>query len=205
MVPSRNNTFIVETVGYLFAANMILNGIWLIVFVQEKRSMFILAWFVNVGLLYTCVSIMMVSCRAELSMFEAIVIRSGFSIYSGWVTAAVVLNTFFVIKSWKHPDVAADDFKAVKEEEDLKETSLGVKTLYLVTLIYIALSLEELNPLYGLILFWVLKAINVNQQKNEPIANTTSFLLKAYLPIWIGILGYSIYQKMEGNKRGLFM
>ena len=184
---------------------MILNGIWLIVFVQEKKWLFLLADIIIVALLYTCISIMMMSCRADLNTFEAIVIRSCFSIYAGWVTAATVLNTFFVIKSWKHPVIDDDSFKQVKDEEDQKETNLGVKVLYFVTLIYTALSFEELNPLYGLVLFWVLKAINVNQQKNEPVANTTSFLLRAYLPVWVVILGYSVYQKMEGNKRGLFL
>ena len=163
MVSGRNDQFLYSEVGYWFLANMMLNGIWLIVFVRDSKWMFLLAELVNAALLYTCVTIMALSCRAELNTFEAIVIRSGFSLYAGWVTAANVLNIFFAIKSWKSPSVEDDDFKAIKEEADAAESSLTAKALWFCALLYTAVSIEELNPVYGLVFIHVLKAIEVAQ------------------------------------------
>ena len=113
MVPDRNDTFIYSEMGYWFLANMMLNGFWLLIFVRDNKWTFLLSEFVDAALLFTCIVIMMMSCRAELNTFEAIVIRSGFSLYSGWVTAANVLNIFFTLKSWKSPSVNDDDYKSV--------------------------------------------------------------------------------------------
>ena len=146
----------------------------------------------------------MLADRTKLNTFEAIIIRSGFSIYSGWVTAATTLNFLFVYKSQKSPSVGDDGYEKVQEEADNAETSLSIKVLYFVTVLYSAFSAYELNPLYGLILIWTLKAIGSNQKdSNVPVANTCSLLVKVYGVIWLGITGFSIYEKIQGVKRGL--
>ena len=204
MAPHRNDEFIYVQVGYWFLANMILNGLWLIVFVRDNKWTHLLSEVINLALLATCLRIMMLSCRAELTTFEAIIIRTGFSLYSGWVTAANVLNIFFVIKSWKSPSVEDDEYTAIKEEADKGETSLAVKALYIVFVIYAAISIEELNPAYGIVLLWVYRAIQVGQDKIPSITNTAGLLLKIYGVLWFGIVGYSVYEKTQGTKRGLF-
>lgn len=35
MVPTRNDTFIFEEIGYQFAANMVINGLWLCLFMTN--------------------------------------------------------------------------------------------------------------------------------------------------------------------------
>ena len=192
MVPTRNDTLIFSQIGYWFLANMLLNGFWLIIYTQDNKLAFLLGLIVITALNYTCFTIMMMSCRVELNTMEIIVIRGAFSIYSGWVTAANVVNIFQTLKSWKNPTILDDDFKNVKEEADKAETSLSVKAMYIVVLFYTAFSIYELNPLFGLILIWVLKAIQ-DSPSNESVTDTASLLLKVYPVIWLGILGFSIY------------
>lgn len=85
-------------------------------------------------------------------MFEAIVIRSGFSLYAGWVTAATVLNFFFVQKSWNNPSLAEDggddNFAKLGSmlgdvEKELKETAFAVKTAWFCVVLYTAISFYE--------------------------------------------------------------
>ena len=113
---------------------MILNVLWLLVFVRDNKWAFMFSTIINFALLYTCVFIMMISCRTELNMFEAIVIRTCFSLYAGWVTAACVLNVFFTLKSWKKSSISDDDFKNVEEEAEKAESYLTVKALWIVDL-----------------------------------------------------------------------
>ena len=161
MVTGRNDHFIYTEIGYWFLANMMLNGVWLIFFVRDSKWMFVFAELINAALLATCITIMALSTRADLNLFEAIVIRTGFSLYSGWVTAANVLNIFFIIKSWKVPNVDDYELKGVKEEADQAESSLTCKVLWLCALIYAGVTFEELNPVYGLVFIHVLIAIGV--------------------------------------------
>lgn len=49
-------------------------------------------------LLVTCIWILMLSTRNKVNTFEFITLRCGFSIYSGWVTAATILNIAIVLK-----------------------------------------------------------------------------------------------------------
>ena len=143
MVPDRTDSFIFGQVGYTFFANMILNVLWLLVFVRDNKWAFMFSTIINFALLYTCVFIMMISCRTELNMFEAIVIRTCFSLYAGWVTAACVLNVFFTLKSWNKSSISDDDFKNVEEEAEKAESYLTVKALWIVVIIYTAFSFEE--------------------------------------------------------------
>ena len=51
-----------------------------------------------VWMLATNIYIMMVSDRTTVNVTEWIGLRGGFSIYSGWVTAATILNATFLLK-----------------------------------------------------------------------------------------------------------
>lgn len=121
MVPDRNNEFIFNQIEYYFLANMFLNGIWLIVWTQDSAKAFIAGTVIIIALLYTCFYIMMLSCRTELTTFEAVIIRGGFSIYAGWVTAATSLNFIYVKKASDSPawivneDENDDKFQPEKE------------------------------------------------------------------------------------------
>ena len=76
--------------------------------------------------------------------------RGGFSVYSGWVTAATILNVSFVLKSWgmEDPNIPY-----------LDEEQLTTIVLWVAFLIYNLYSYVERNPLYGTIYIWVVLAI----------------------------------------------
>ena len=118
MVPSRNNDFIFSQVGYWFSSTMFLNGLWLMFFTRDNKWTFLMTEIVNFLLLVSTTKIMMMSCRASLNGFESVVIRTCFSLFSGWVTFTNMLYIFFILKSWKNPAAEADDFQSTKEEAD---------------------------------------------------------------------------------------
>ena len=110
----------------------------------------------------------------------------------------------------------------MKEESDKKERSLVNLSLYLFTLVYAGLSFEELNPAYGFVFLVVLQAIIAEasvttlkisatesvpvtgKDQNGAVTDTCSLLLKIHGLIMVAITGYSIYEKTQGTKRGLF-
>jgi hypothetical protein len=56
-------------------------------------------------MLATNVYIMMVSTRTNVNVTEWIGLRAGFGIYSGWVTAATILNATFLLKYFDYTEV----------------------------------------------------------------------------------------------------
>jgi len=60
-------------------------------------------------MLVTNIVMMTISDREEVWWPEILFIRAPFSIYTGWVTAATILNTTYMLKSW---GMADDDFDA---------------------------------------------------------------------------------------------
>ena len=91
-VPDRNDTLIFEDIGYNFFINIILNQLWIVIFSFSTLPAFILSLFEIIWLLSNTVFIMMKSLRTEVNIWEWISIRAGFSIYSGWLTAATILT-----------------------------------------------------------------------------------------------------------------
>lgn len=85
------------------------------------------------------------------SPIEWISMRGGFSIYSGWVTAATILNLAFVLKRL---GVADPNIPFFDEEE------LSIFMLYAVFLIYNYVAFDDHNPIYGGVYLWVLAAIH---------------------------------------------
>jgi len=75
------------------------NALWLPVFETDCSVGFFFGIVLIIGILTTCVMIMMISVRRSLNIYEIIGLRIGFSIYSGWVTAATILNITIFLKS----------------------------------------------------------------------------------------------------------
>jgi tryptophan-rich sensory protein len=98
MLKGRNDDLIFNKIGYWYFANMIFNAFWLIVFLQNRLWSMILGTIIIFCLLGTCCNILVMSLKEPLGLIEMIVIRGGFSIYSGWVTAATILNVTFSLK-----------------------------------------------------------------------------------------------------------
>lgn len=107
MVPSRNNKLIYEQIGPWFTVNMIVNGLWLMVFQQNQVWGFAVGLIGLVVILATARYIMHLSTTATVDVWEWIGLRAGFSIYAGWVTAATILNATYLFKSLGLSDTGA--------------------------------------------------------------------------------------------------
>ena len=148
-VPSRNNELIFGQIKYVFAINMIGNGAWLIIFMTNSTAGFVLSLLDIIMMLATQVFIMGKSTRAKVNVVEFISLRCGFTNYTGWVTAATILNTSFFLKSAGMKDPSAG----------FGETTWVVIIFYVALCVYVSASFYERNPLYGGIYIWVLFAI----------------------------------------------
>jgi len=73
----------------------------------------------------------------------------------GWVTAALILNVAFTLKSWGWKG----DF----------EVTVSVIILWIALVIYIVYSFLERNPLFGAVFLWVLTAIKDFEHMHAPI------------------------------------
>ena len=96
---------------------------------------------------------MMQSTRNETNWIEWIAIRGGFSIYSGWVTAATILNVTYMIKSWGFNET---------DVEWLDEEIATIVIAWVAFVIYNLATYIERNPMYGAVFIWVITAIRNN-------------------------------------------
>ena len=109
-VPSRNDTLIFSEIGPWFIASQLASSIWVLVFVQDRKAMYLLSELLNIVLLYATGWMMVASCRAKVNMFEILVLRVGFSLSAGWATTANIIGVFMVWKSCKSPGPDDDGF-----------------------------------------------------------------------------------------------
>lgn len=86
--------------NFIFVANMLLNTAWLPLFQSNTQWGFIAAWVAIVGIWLTNTAIMVIANRNESWWLEALLVRIPFSVYSGWVTCATVLNSVYMLMSW---------------------------------------------------------------------------------------------------------
>ena len=129
---------------------MILNSLWLVIFGQNALWAFILAWFVIIGMLVTQTIIVRLAIKADLNWVEFIFLRVAFSIYNGWVSAATILNTAFIIKAAKI-GLFMDS-----------EVGWTVVMIYVALALYIFVSVTQKNVFYGAVYLWVLYNIHDN-------------------------------------------
>ena len=151
-VPSRNNKLIFEDIGYLFFANMMIIPVWFVAFQQNTNWGFLLSLFIIMAMLATNTILWVKSFSQTVNWWEWVSMRVGFSMYSGWVTAATVLNGFLMLKSFGAETLGG----AVTEEQ------LAIYVLWAVFAIYGLGTFIGNNPTYGSILIWVVLAIKEN-------------------------------------------
>ena len=150
-VQSRNNELIFDKIGWLFFANMILNGLWLLIFSKFSTFYYILGGIDIVALLATSVIIMMITSRAEkMNIVEFIGLNCGFSIYAGWLTAATILNFAIILK-----DLGLSDTNNIYPSEEVYTMII----LVVAFIVYATASVLEKNPIFGSVYVWVLVAL----------------------------------------------
>jgi hypothetical protein len=130
-----------------------------------------------------------------MNVVEFISLRCGVTIYTGWVTAATILNTSFFLKSIGMKDPSAG----------LGETTWVVVILYVALVVYVLASFMERNPLYGGIYIWALFAIRNGQASYSDIQTNSLIAVIILIVALVGIIALSIYEKMKGKlEKGLF-
>lgn len=100
----KDEDLIFNKMNLVFVANMILNTIWLPMFQSNSQWGFIASW-VDILLIWlTNIYMLGVSSRNESWWLEALMVRIPFSVYSGWITCATVLNSVYMLMSWGATD-----------------------------------------------------------------------------------------------------
>jgi hypothetical protein len=161
-VPDRNDKFIFEDIGYQFAVNMVINGLWLVLFMTGGGTTvgFGLALVDIIAMLTSNIWILTQASSTTLNLTEVLSLRTGFSIYSGWVTAATILNVSFLLKALglKDPNIMYG----------FTEEKLTELVLWVAFVIYNLFAYSQRNPLYGSIFIWVTLAIKSELLDKHP-------------------------------------
>jgi hypothetical protein len=182
---------------------MLINGVWLLIFQTYSGAGMVFGLLDIILMLASNIYIMMVSDRTSVNITEWIGLRGGFTIYSGWVTAATILNATFMLKFF---GVADPDIPYVNEEQ------ITVGILFVAMAIYNLAAWTELNPLYGSVFIWVVMAIRSNIINNKP-ENTFLTEYSEYIALaqalsmtalWSFYGTTTIYNVDTGMNRGLF-
>ena len=155
MVPSRNEKLIFGDIGYLFFINIMMNGLWLIAFGTNGSVGFTIGLIIILVMLVTCFMMMRLSGRSKVNAFEFVGMRCGFSMYTGWVTAATFLNVTFMLKSFGVFPIVPDG----------AEETWTILNMWVAFVIYNFIQGFERNPLYGGVFIWVLFAIKSEVSK----------------------------------------
>lgn len=138
---------------------MMINSVWLVLFQTNTTWGFTLALIDIIAMLTSNIFMMMKSTQTSVNITEWISMRGGFSIYSGWVTTATILNIAFMLKAF---GVADPDIPYVDEEQ------ITVFVLWVALAIYNLKAYSDRNPLYGSVFIWVILAIRNQIVTNEP-------------------------------------
>ena len=78
---------------------MIIIPLWFIFFQQNESWGFVVSLFIIMAMLVTNTLLWIKSFSQTVNWYEWVSMRVGFSMYSGWVTAATVLNALIMLKS----------------------------------------------------------------------------------------------------------
>lgn len=131
----------------------------------------------------------------KLNVVEFISLRIGFTIYSGWVMAASIINTTYFLKS-----VGMEEPNA-----GFTESVWTIIVLYVALVIYWAATFMERNPLFGCVYLWVIFAIKSEMWDDADIVTNCVIILIVHAVFIALVTGYCIYEKRAGKcKHGLF-
>ena len=191
---TRNNDLIVNKIGWVYPINLMGNALWLVVFGQNAAWAFGLSLAVIIGMLASQVYIMRSTTRSKVNTWEFVTLRCGFTIYTGWVTAATILNTTFFFKSLGMEGDGAG----------LAEDTWCVVILWVALCVYVLASFMERNPLYAAVYIWVLVAIRKNHDDPEDVLKYSekvvdqSLIIVIVHAVYVTLLtGFCVYEKTK--------
>ena len=190
-VEKRNDKLIYEDIGYLFAINMVCNGMWLVSFMQNTVLAFAIAFLFMAGIEVTCLMIYYKANRAKLNTIEFFCIRICFSLYSGWVTGATIVSFATFLQALGM---------------DQNQQTWAIIILSVAVFIYNLACFMEREPLFGVIYIWVIFAVRKEQDElyRQDIVDAIPIIVSVHIVIWLAITIFTVYQKMKGKcERGL--
>jgi len=133
---------------------MIINAAWLFLFQVNTSWGFVLSLIDIIAMLVSNVYIMGLATTNKVDTWEWIGLRAGFSIYTGWLTAATILTAAFTLKS-----LGVSDTQYLANIPYLTEESITVGVLWVAFVIYNLVAWTDRNPLYGSVFIWAILAI----------------------------------------------
>ena len=144
-VTTRNNELITQ-IGWMWSANMLLNSIWLPAFLSNTTTGFVLSGFIIIPMLLSALLMSKLTVDAKLDLVETIGLKWGMSVYSGWLTAASILNTAVVLKITGIAD-------------GWNERFWSILMLWVALMIYIGNAWLDSDPVYAATYIWALMGI----------------------------------------------
>ena len=101
---------------------------------------------------------------AELDLVETIGLKWGMSVYSGWLSAATILNTAVVLKNTGIAD-------------GWNERFWSILMLWVATAIYIGNAWLDSDPVYAAIYIWALMGIKAQNEDSLVEAHLTIIVI----------------------------
>jgi translocator protein len=180
-LPSQRENPRLERLGYTFALSCLFNSLW--IFAWHYRQVF-LSELLIVGLL---ISLLVCYQRLQteqvnkdelkVSRAERVATHLTFSIYTGWLTVAVVANTCVLLLEW---GITGGSFAPM----------WGVIAVLAALTIGAAFTYLRKDMAYGLVLVWAFIGIAVAQAGNTPSVVITASLAAVVmlgLSLWRGL------------------
>jgi hypothetical protein len=149
---------------------------------------FIIAQVVAIGMLFTAVIVLDKSLTNKLSVTGMISLRCGFSIYTGWLCVANILNISFVMKSLGFSEAS---------NPDINETLWTVGTMIAAEGVYVFVSYMMRNPLYACVWIWAMSGIRDESSAYADIVTTANVLLICHGCYIVGLTTYLIVNKIK--------
>jgi hypothetical protein len=181
----RNDHLIFNEIGYWFTFNMIFNALWLCIFQQYNLPAFFVSAIDIIALLVTSLMIMMKAQRNSTNFFETIGVYVAFSMYSGWVATASILNVTFCLKG----------IGLSEKNLGINESNYACFILLVALVIFVIASLRERNVVFGSVWLWAVYAIKKRQVGFENIQITCDLILAIHSLFLFGLASDILYKK----------
>ena len=156
---TRNDDLLYENgIGYIFLINMFFSCGWWTFWLLDKPWAYIMSDISIIGMLWTAAMMMSLSTTKNTNWVEWLSMRGTFSLYAGWLTAATILNTTIILRSY-----GVDQAWLTSVLPGLTEEHITIAILWVAFAIYNARAYMDWNPLYGSVFIWVIIAIYYTQ------------------------------------------
>ena len=130
---------------------------------------------------------MVLSTDNSVNCLEFLTLRTGYSIYTGWMVITVALNVTFIFKSF-----------GMEDPKDIlfNEEDWAVIILWTLALIYILCTIYYKNPLVGAIYIWVLIGVKTYKKEYEFLQKNVLIIMIIHSVFIVGYTAYAIYKRI---------